>query len=194
MDDTIYKIAIAGFFHDIGKFAERAGMLFENGYIEKNADLYQPAIKGRYTHRHALYTAAFIERYENVLPAQFNQNQWGLGDSFINLAAMHHKPETNLQWIIAIANRVSSGFDRRKFDTYNEAIDVKDYTKTRLISIFCLFLSIWPVNIIYQGQLFLFIKASDSYFIKATSFSYFTISGIFICCFFLMLSPFSSIL
>ena len=58
----------------------------------------------------------------------------------------------------------------------------------------CLFLSIWPVNIIYQGQLFLFIKASDSYFIKATSFSYFTISGTFICCFFLMLSPFSSIL
>jgi len=44
----------------------------------------------------------------------------------------------------------------------------------------CPFLSIWPLNIIYQGQLFLFIKASDSYFIKATSFSYFTISGIFI--------------
>jgi HD superfamily phosphodiesterase len=26
MDDTVYKIAIAAFLHDIGKFAERGGM------------------------------------------------------------------------------------------------------------------------------------------------------------------------
>ena len=135
MDDTIYKIAIAGFLHDIGKFAERADMPVSKEYLNNNAGLYQPYYKtqNRYTHKHAVYTAAFIEENEKYLPPQFNKANWGLGDSFINLAAMHHKPESPLQWIIAIADRVSSGFDRQKFEDYNLEIKVKDYTKTRLI-------------------------------------------------------------
>lgn len=136
MDDTVYKIAIAGFLHDIGKFAERAGMEVSQGYIDNNAALYQPSFQSRYTHKHALYTAAFIEQYEAALPKAFNKAGWGLGDSFINLAAMHHKPETSFQWIIAIADRVSSGFDRKEFDDYNQEINVKDYTKTRLLTLF----------------------------------------------------------
>ena len=136
MDDTVYKIAIAGFLHDIGKFAERAGMEVSQEYIDNNTALYQPSFQSRYTHKHALYTAAFIEQYESVLPEAFNRAGWGLGDSFINLAAMHHKPETPLQWIIAIADRVSSGFDRKEFDDYNQEIKVKDYTKTRLLTLF----------------------------------------------------------
>ena len=134
MDDTVYKIAIAGFLHDIGKFAERAGMEVSQEYIDNNTALYQPSFQSRYTHKHALYTAAFIEQYESVLPEAFNRAGLGLGDSFINLAAMHHKPETPLQWIIAIADRVSSGFDRKEFDDYNQEIKVKDYTKTRLLT------------------------------------------------------------
>jgi len=133
MDDTIYKIAIAGFLHDIGKFAERADMQVENSYLDNNAFLYQPSYQGRYSHKHAVYTAAFIEKYESLLPMQFNKAGWGLGDSFINLAAMHHKPETPLQWIIAIADRVSSGFDRQEFEDYNKEIKAKDYIKTRLL-------------------------------------------------------------
>jgi len=135
MDDTIYKIAIAGFLHDIGKFAERAGMEITKEYVDNNETLYQPLFQGRYTHRHAIYTAAFIEKYEKFLPYQFNKAGWGLGDSFINLAAMHHKPETPLQWIIAIADRVSSGFDRKEFEEYNQEIKVKDYLKTRLLPV-----------------------------------------------------------
>jgi len=135
MDDTVYKISIAGFLHDIGKFAERADMPVSKEYLNNNAGLYQPYYKtqNRYTHKHAVYTAAFIEENEKYLPPQFNKANWGLGDSFINLAAMHHKPESPLQWIIAIADRVSSGFDRQKFEDYNLEIKVKDYTKTRLI-------------------------------------------------------------
>ena len=96
MDDTIYKIAIAGFLHDIGKFAERADMPVSKEYLNNNAGLYQPYYKtqNRYTHKHAVYTAAFIEENEKYLPPQFNKANWGLGDSFINLAAMHHKPES----------------------------------------------------------------------------------------------------
>ena len=138
MDETIYKIAIAGFMHDIGKFAERAGFTVSPEFLNNNADLYQPYIKeqNRHTHKHAVYTAAFIDHIEKLLPKQFNKGEWGLGDSFTNLAAGHHKPQTPLQWIIAIADRVSSGFDRQEFENYNKEIGIKDYKKTRLLTIF----------------------------------------------------------
>lgn len=146
MDDTVYKIAIAGYLHDIGKFAERAksisgtdniGFFPDENFLNNNIDLYQPFYNGRHTHSHATYTAAFIDHLEKFLPKKFNKGEWGLGDSFINLAAGHHKPKTPLQWIIAIADRVSSGFDRAEFENkYNNEIDVKDYKKTRLLTIF----------------------------------------------------------
>lgn len=145
MDETIYKIAIAGFMHDIGKFAERArgsvetdtvGFFPSEEFMNNNRNLYQPYFEGKFTHSHAVYTAAFIDHCEKVLPKKFNKSEWGLGDSFANLAAGHHKPETPLQWLIAIADRVSSGFDRSEFEQYNNEINVRDYKKTRLLTIF----------------------------------------------------------
>jgi len=62
MKETVFKIQVAALVHDIGKFVQ--GVLdLPKGYIESNADLYQPFNKsqGRHTHQHALYTAAFIE-------------------------------------------------------------------------------------------------------------------------------------
>lgn len=149
MDETIYKIAIAGLLHDIGKFAERAhdktvksgekltaGFYPDEKFLNDNMDLYQPHFKGRYTHRHAVYTAAFIDHIEKLLPEQFYKNKWGLGDSFANLAAGHHNPKTATQWIIAMADRVGSGFDRQEFEYDSEEISVRDYKKTRLLTIF----------------------------------------------------------
>ncbi|MDI6781272.1 MAG: type III-A CRISPR-associated protein Cas10/Csm1 [bacterium] len=148
IDETICKIAIAGYLHDIGKFAERAhnrqnenselshGFYPNETFLLNNIALYQPCYNGKYTHKHAVYTAAFVDHIEQLLPERLNKGKWGLGDSFINLAAMHHKPETPLQWIIAMADRVSSGFDRDEFKDYNSEIKVKDYKKTRLLTIF----------------------------------------------------------
>ncbi len=149
MDETVYKIAIAGFLHDIGKFAERAtgkrdeskgikpAFYVDEEFLTNNMDLYQPHYKGIYTHKHAVYTAAFIDHIEKFLPDKFNKGEWGLGDSFMNLTAKHHKPETPFQWIIAIADRISSGFEReREFEDYNKEINVRDYKKTRLLTIF----------------------------------------------------------
>lgn len=137
MDETIYKIALAGLFHDIGKFAERGGMSLSREYEMNNAGLYQPfnGRQNRHTHKHAVYTAAFIDYIEKLLPSQFNKAGWGLGDPFINLAAGHHKPDTPLQWIIAVADRISSGFDRHEFEDYSQEINVRDYKKSRLIPI-----------------------------------------------------------
>lgn len=136
MDDTILKIALAGLLHDIGKFAED-GMYASPEFLNGNAGLYQPFFNELYTHRHAVYTAAFIDNIEKLLPRQFNKAGWGLDDAFINLAAGHHKPETPMQWVIAIADRVSSGWDRNNFDPeYNHAIAWQDYRKTRLLPVF----------------------------------------------------------
>jgi CRISPR-associated protein Csm1 len=71
-----------------------------------------------------------------LLPEKFNKGEWGIGDSFINLTAKHHKPETVMEWIVAISDRISSGFDRKDFEDYNNEISVKDYKRTRLLTLF----------------------------------------------------------
>lgn len=150
MDETVYKIALAGYLHDIGKFAERAygvsgsdeiGFFPDGVFINNIRDLYQAFYNGKYTHSHTIFTAAFIDHLEKLLPKELNKGNWGLGDSFVNLAAGHHKPESPLRWIIAIADRVSSGFDRTEFDNYNietdnKGITIRDFKKTRLLTLF----------------------------------------------------------
>jgi CRISPR-associated protein Csm1 len=41
----------------------------------------------------------------------------------VNAAARHHKPDTYLQWLVATADRVASGFEREEFARYNDARD-----------------------------------------------------------------------
>jgi CRISPR-associated protein Csm1 len=137
IDDTTLKITLAALFHDIGKFADKKALAITNHYIERNEGIYLPKYQDHHTHYHAVYTAAFIEYKKNLLPIQLNHTPWGEGDSFINLAAGHHRPETPLQWVIALADRLSSGWDRDTFDSeYNCKISVKDYKKTRLLTLF----------------------------------------------------------
>ena len=133
MYQTTLKVALAGLLHDIGKLAE-CGLELTKDYTIQNADLYQPFRNRRHTHRHALFTAAFIEKMAELLPREFNSHQWGEGDSFINLAAMHHKPETPMQWIVTVADRISSGLDRASFEE-GEAIAYRDFKKTRLLPV-----------------------------------------------------------
>ena len=136
-DATTTKVALAGLFHDIGKFLQEI-LEISPEYRANNADLYQPFHNGRHSHQHALYTAAFIEQYQHVLPHNLNAVTWGAGereDSFINLAAAHHKANTALQWIIAMADRISSGLDRTDFEK-GKAIPYTQYRRTRLSTLF----------------------------------------------------------
>ena len=136
MDDTTLKIAIAAFFHDIGKFADKDVLDITEQYINDNS-AYLPFRDGRHTHHHAVYTSAFIEYMKNDLPLEFNTSGWGDGDSFINLAAGHHNPETPLQQIITEADWLTSGMDRTKFaDHDNKQVSFRDYRKTRLLPLF----------------------------------------------------------
>ncbi len=71
------------------------------------------------------------------LEDELNGPGWGEGDALINLAAGHHDPQTPMQWCVAVADRVSSGWDRGRFeDDYNSKVGWKNYQKTRLLPLF----------------------------------------------------------
>ena len=137
MHPETLKISMAGFFHDIGKFAGKKEMEISSNNIDSyDEQLYLKSSKGRFSHYHALYTARFIEKFSDFLPYELNAEKWGDGDIFINLAAMHHKPETPMQQIITQADCLSSGWDRDEFEKkYNSPVHYKDYKKTRLLPI-----------------------------------------------------------
>lgn len=135
MDETTLKISIAAFFHDIGKFVGREMLNISREEFDLKASDFLPVRNGRYSHHHALYTAEFIEKFKDVLPEEFDR-PWGVGDGLVKLAASHHNPASPMEWIIAEADRISSGMDREEFDAYeNEGISVSDYEKTRLIPV-----------------------------------------------------------
>lgn len=146
------RVALAAFLHDLGKFAERARIdqaqrkdTEGNQWADLNKQLYCPQYDGRHTHVHAAYTAIGLDLLERHLPNLTGEDMtpfkpWkdkNADDSLINAAAMHHKPETFLQWVIATADRVASGFEREEFASYNaaeEKIDKKlnHYTARQL--------------------------------------------------------------
>ncbi|MCK9606990.1 MAG: type III-A CRISPR-associated protein Cas10/Csm1 [Methylomonas sp.] len=129
------RIALAAFLHDLGKFAERAKIPVNQETLNANKHLYCPHRKkhvddkGWFSHVHAAYTGLAMDLIEECMPdlkgtdfAPFGS--WktkDVDDSFINAAAKHHRPESFLQWIIATADRVASGFDREEFEQYNQA-------------------------------------------------------------------------
>ena len=136
MDENTLYIAIAGFMHDIGKLTDENALSISKEYLINNAQLYQPYRDGRHTHRHAVYTAAFIEHLEALLPTKLIRARLGAEDSFINLAACHHNPQTPLQWIVSIADWISSGSDRTGFDEeHDHAVAPGEFRKTRLLPV-----------------------------------------------------------
>jgi len=135
--NTASRIAFGALIHDVGKFVQYAEDIPED-YKNNNKALYQPIHQNQYTHSHALFTAHFLESFQKHIPEAFWQDRDSKdpsAGSLINLAAMHHKPEHPLQWIIAEADRLSSGIDRDEFPE-GKPIPPSDAVKTRLIPIF----------------------------------------------------------
>ena len=138
------RIALAAFLHDLGKFAERARIASDKNLIDANKQLYCPFHKenGYFSHVHAAYTGIAMDVIEPYLPKLTDTDLAPFGawktqeadDSFINAAAMHHKPETFLQWVIATADRVASGFDREEFAQYNLAQEGTETGKNHYIA------------------------------------------------------------
>jgi len=121
MDIDILKIALAGLLHDIGKFIERTGEEIPDDYIANNQFLYQHKYEGRYSHKHALYTAYFIETFRDYFPKELIDHS-SHEISLINLAAKHHNPNSIEQKIIQEADYLSSGIERKEFEEANESV------------------------------------------------------------------------
>jgi len=140
------RMALAAFLHDIGKFAERAKIDIEPQMLADNKQRYCPhhktheKDKGWFSHVHAAYTGMAVDILEKHAPDLVGNNVYPFGswkttnvdDSLINAAAAHHKPDTFLQWIIATADRVASGFEREEFEKYNKEKEQNHYTSRQL--------------------------------------------------------------
>jgi len=135
--DASCRVAFAALLHDLGKFAERAALPdIDRARLDAHLTQYCPFREGRYhSHRHAAWTALLLDTIEqnapdlirgDVSPFARRHGDADITDSLVNAAAMHHKPDTFLQWIIATADRVASGFERDEFDQYNASEDKTD--------------------------------------------------------------------
>jgi len=106
MNDVL-EIALAGCLHDVGKLFQRAGTELTDS-ARRMEPMLCPTDKAGYpTHRHVLWTNEFIERYLAWLPPSVDKAR--LND----LASSHHRPSEPLHWILAEADRLASGHDRR---------------------------------------------------------------------------------
>ena len=154
------RVALAAYLHDLGKFAERAGAFDKDPRLDAHLTLYCPWHKegGWFSHRHAAHTALAFDVIERHLPdllglssgdaspfvgrtrVEDDGDDVEASDSLINAAAAHHKPYTFLQWVIATADRVASGFERKEFNRYNESKDETrdglNHFTTRLLTLF----------------------------------------------------------
>lgn len=143
------RVALAALLHDLGKFAERARIPINKEVLETNKQLYCPHrkeftdAKGYFTHAHGAYTALAMDILEQHLPKLVGEEMtpfaaWGAtgaDDSLVNAAASHHKPNTFLQWVIAMADRVASGFERDTFDEYNQSAEGANHYTARQLSL-----------------------------------------------------------
>lgn len=141
------RMALAGMLHDLGKFTERAKIAFKLEQEQIHQQIYCPLRKAGdrqwHTHKHAAYTALGVDLIEQhaadlVGDKMFPFTSWksaDTDDSLINAAAGHHKPNSYLQWIIATADRVASGFEREEFEQYNKAED-KNHYQSRQLTLF----------------------------------------------------------
>jgi len=141
------RIALTAFLHDLGKLAERAGIEHE-GRLDAHKTLYCPwRIKeGYHSHVHAAYTGLAWDALEATghfpdlrhdCPPFSTGDDGNVTDSAVNAASAHHRPDTFLQWIVATADRVASGFEREEFDTkYNNQKERENHFCARLLTLF----------------------------------------------------------
>lgn len=129
--DLIY---LAALLHDIGKFYQRA----DSGFSDKQAQLsdYSKQLAndicplndaGRFGYQHVVWTNEFFEKVQtklnNIPQLKLNLYETTDDDCLANMACNHHKPKTELQAIVTMADWWSAGIDRREPIEKEEAED-----------------------------------------------------------------------
>lgn len=113
---SIEDVLLGTLLHDVGKPFQRGfGSIHEAFGVDLDLEsTLCPSYKGRHTHKHVLFTSAFIE--------WLKKEGLTFGDS-INLdnvdkiASHHHNPSSSsvpaASWLCTVADRLSAGMDRR---------------------------------------------------------------------------------
>ncbi len=109
-------IALAGLLHDIGKFGQRAEI-----------DLREPFKSKNYGYKHANYTAQILQDFFNDIQGY---HQYAFERHIVGQNSYSNS------WIIAVADRLASGFEREKFESYNSGEENEDFKTQRLRGLF----------------------------------------------------------
>ncbi len=123
--NEIIEVAVAAFTHDWGKLFQRAGTPL-SAQAERMDSMLCPAPDGRPTHRHVLWTNEILESAATWMPASLDRSR------IQRLASQHHRPAEPDEWLIAEADRLASGHDRRPA----EEIDGEGFRAVALDSVF----------------------------------------------------------
>lgn len=148
MGTTREQIYLAALLHDIGKFYQRAdsGSVYSSKYLKEHGreeSTFCPLMPGsnKYTHKHVLWTAQFIEDFapvfKNLLQSSHSE------ENLLDLAAKHHLKKEQLskyEAIIKEADCLSSGMDRSSDEALKDAMDEQEtswdaFKKKRMIPI-----------------------------------------------------------
>lgn len=151
MDLIREHIYLAALLHDIGKFYQRAdiGGISNSKYLKehcKDESSFCPQyVSGKYSHKHVLWTAQFIEDYASVFKNLVRADMSNLSDkdNLLNLAAGHHLKSEQISIlgnIIKEADCLSSGMDRSSDEALRDSQDEEiagwdSFKKKRMISI-----------------------------------------------------------
>jgi CRISPR-associated protein Csm1 len=125
MNNNSKVVLLAGLLHDIGKFFQRAdeGLNDPGNQLSSISRNILPYIcpktqDGYYGYQHSVWTHEFLHRNEKVFKKADLFEADISGENIITLASYHHKPSSELQSIVQMADWWSSGFDRSSEENY----------------------------------------------------------------------------
>lgn len=130
MENIREHIYLAALLHDIGKFYQRA----EDGFKDLSPyskdlaeDICPINDSGRFGYQHVVWTNEFLEKKEIkdklIKVPGIKQNLYGeenAENSLASFACRHHKPVTEMQAIITMADWWSAGIDRTNSATFEK--------------------------------------------------------------------------
>ncbi|WP_425421327.1 type III-A CRISPR-associated protein Cas10/Csm1 [Phaeodactylibacter xiamenensis] len=138
---TIY---LSGLLHDIGKFWQRAdpdraaSSKILSSETKRNEGLYCPQYNGRYSHKHVLWTAEFLDQHKSFFQSVISSDSY---EAFFKATVKHHTPDQDdvFQLLLQKADHYASGVDRtgewgRKDAEAERAWD--SFKNVRMVSIF----------------------------------------------------------
>ncbi len=129
------EVFLAGLLHDIGKFWQRGDDWLSSSQNLSNdvkglIGFLCPERDGRPQYQHVLWTYQFFESFKQKfkeLGVMTSSSTERDDDNLVNLAIYHHKPQSEMQALIQLADWWSSGIDRRKEITQREKVSFGKY-------------------------------------------------------------------